>query len=887
MTTFNNLSFCGKFRDYQQAVLDKAQKHLKDNKIHIVAAPGSGKTILGLELIKRAGNPAIVLSPSVTIRQQWGERLKMFCKDGNTQGFVSYDLKQPSLLTSVTYQALYAAVTKSKIKEEQEDEVLTETETDYSGFDLLATVKAAGITTICLDEAHHLKTEWQKALESFISSSGIKFTVIALTATPPYDSTPAQWKRYIDLCGEIDEEIFVPQLVKQKSLCPHQDYIYFSYPTQEETEILKAYRERAAVCTEAIAKSSSFAKASAIRNEDFLLENYNQFRELFSFAKQYGVPLSQGSVNTVAPIGLPKYKTEFAQNSFQFIIDNPEIFGEQASEEIRAELAGNGLIEKNRVCLKSNESIDKMLLTSVGKIKGINEIISFETANMKDSLRMLILTDYIKKDMKKLIGTDEPISSLGTVPIFETVRRRFGNSVGVGMLSGTIVIIPKSSAQVIAQIAEKHGVSYSFKLIENTEHFETTFSGSNKNKVQIITEAFEMGLINILIGTKSLLGEGWDSPCINSLILASFVGSYMLSNQMRGRAIRTYSKDPNKSANIWHLVSLEPQFEYANSEIQSSYTRFINDFSGISGDDFETIKRRFTGFLAPAYSKNVIESGIDRIDILTPPFSRDGIDRINNNMLSLSSNRKLMVERWNDSLKSTGIPEVVQVNEIPSNLMPKGIMKGAILRSVLTGIIGIIILLIIGAIISNEHNFIRFLFMFPVFVTVFGIICSKISSAKKFSTPLKTVQSFADGLLKSLTKAGKITSRGAKATVESKGEYIYCMLTGADNREKSVFSKSMSEMLSPIDCPRYIFQRTTSLFGLKFTDSAFSFSCPSVIANNKENAEIITKNMKCGGGKLVAIYTHGEQGHIALLKIKKISFINAVGIEVKDKKIVK
>ena len=50
-------------------------------------------------------------------------------------------------------------------------------------------------------------------------------TVIALTATPPYDSTAGQWKRYTDLCGPIDEEIFTRKLVREGSLCPHEDYV--------------------------------------------------------------------------------------------------------------------------------------------------------------------------------------------------------------------------------------------------------------------------------------------------------------------------------------------------------------------------------------------------------------------------------------------------------------------------------------------------------------------------------------------------------------------------------------------------------------------------------------------------------------------------------------
>lgn len=55
--TFENVCFRGNFRDYQQRVLNHAPAFLKDGKINIVAAPGSGKTILGLELIRRLVSP--------------------------------------------------------------------------------------------------------------------------------------------------------------------------------------------------------------------------------------------------------------------------------------------------------------------------------------------------------------------------------------------------------------------------------------------------------------------------------------------------------------------------------------------------------------------------------------------------------------------------------------------------------------------------------------------------------------------------------------------------------------------------------------------------------------------------------------------------------------
>ena len=241
----NILQFKGTWRTYQERVLENSQKYLSDKKIHIVAAPGSGKTTLGIELIRRLGMPCLILSPSITIRQQWLERIRegFMTEDSRPDEIVSNDLRNMRSITAVTYQALYSAMKHYQGQlsdgddEAEEDERESEA-VDFRDFDIFDAVKAAGIKTICLDEAHHLRSEWWKALETFMKElKGM--TVIALTATPPYDSTPGQWKRYIDLCGPIDEEIFTPELVREGSLCPHEDYIYFNWPSREElAEIL-------------------------------------------------------------------------------------------------------------------------------------------------------------------------------------------------------------------------------------------------------------------------------------------------------------------------------------------------------------------------------------------------------------------------------------------------------------------------------------------------------------------------------------------------------------------------------------------------------------------------------------------------------------------------
>lgn len=76
-----SIQFRHPWRNYQQRVLDELASHLNDRKLHVIAPPGSGKTVLGIEAMLRIGRPTLILSPTITIRNQWIERLMTdFCK---------------------------------------------------------------------------------------------------------------------------------------------------------------------------------------------------------------------------------------------------------------------------------------------------------------------------------------------------------------------------------------------------------------------------------------------------------------------------------------------------------------------------------------------------------------------------------------------------------------------------------------------------------------------------------------------------------------------------------------------------------------------------------------------------------------------------------------
>ena len=64
-------------RDYQQEVLDRL--HPDDGStLHLLAPPGAGKTLVGLELAVRNGRRALVLAPTTVIRAQWIHQAQKF-----------------------------------------------------------------------------------------------------------------------------------------------------------------------------------------------------------------------------------------------------------------------------------------------------------------------------------------------------------------------------------------------------------------------------------------------------------------------------------------------------------------------------------------------------------------------------------------------------------------------------------------------------------------------------------------------------------------------------------------------------------------------------------------------------------------------------------------
>ncbi len=686
----NQLSFKGQWRQYQRRVLDKVDSFMDDGKIHLVAAPGSGKTTLGIEFIKRFGNPTLILVPTVTIRQQWVDRIKQaFLSDDNlVEQLISQDLKRPKMITVATYQALHSAMNQvvgDSLIEDTDDESQQE-HFDFQGFDIRKTFGDQDLGTLCLDECHHLRNEWWKSLESFHKAfPNIK--MISLTATPPYEGEPALWERYISMCGEIDEEITVPELVKEGTLCPHQDYVYFAFPTKEERAQLDQFDKQKLNFLTKLSRDINFSNTiqsspalSGQISDDDLLANPKYLSATLIFLRSKELPFPQRFQELLAAKTLPTFTLEWFEtllNGVIFQVPNWYGFTEEAFNQLKSDLKANGLIERNQVKLIRNKKQDVLLNQSLGKLNAVRDIFKAEYQSLGNNLRQLVLTDFIRKDFQIHLGDNSAqFTQLGVLSYFESIRREIIEqswTVPVAVLTGSLVIIPTSAKEHLERLIPNSRLSYDvIGQLSQKDYLKVSVSGSHHDLVTALTQLFQEGHIQVIIGTKSLLGEGWDAPCVNSLILASFVGSFMLSNQMRGRAIRVWPDNPNKTSNIWHLVSinLSPRrwFDFQDEEEKFNETLELQLYA--LSPDLDLLDRRMTQFLGLHYQEPTIESGIDRLDLNQITFSRKGLEKLNQNAITLSQKRQELKDRWQQALPLYEDMEVVNQVEVDKQFLP-------------------------------------------------------------------------------------------------------------------------------------------------------------------------------------------------------------------------
>ena len=864
----SNIQFKYNWRKYQKIFLDNFATYLEDQHIHVIAPPGSGKTVLGLEAMLRLNQPTLIIAPTIAIKNQWLQRFtELFLQTNEIPDWISLDLKNPKFITISTYQGVHSAMSGFVNDEENED---------FSKGDVfLKKLKKLKIKTLILDEAHHLKKAWWKSLIQL--KDALNPTVVALTATPPFDVSEIEWRNYSELNGPVDIEISVPELMKEKDLCPHQDLVYFSSPTKTEQIQIENIYKKAQEFFDEIKSDNLILEAISTHpvytnpenSLDFIYENISSYTSGLVFMKFRGLEIPEIHFEIIGDEQhfVPEFDFFWLEELLDFYLFDEHLHFKKHEiyrTELENRLRRNGFLENKFISFFNTKKLNQTLNSSIGKLESVHEIALSEYKNLGKDLKMVILTDFIRKDF--LINEKEnnlELTQIGAIPIFEILRRNQVAEKKIAVLTGSIVILPKSIISIFLENCKNFDVQFSelgfdenFVLLKMTEQLRNSV-------VQTITTLFEKGEFQILIGTKSLLGEGWDAPKINSLVLASFVSTFVMTNQMRGRAIRIDKENPFKTGNIWHLVCFDAQSE-------------------LGGNDFQKMQKRFKTFVGISNFKTpTIENNFERLNIKTIEKIEE-ISEINNQTMQLASGRENLTKNWESALHNGN----VLIEEIKIPFSEEENIKTLQLKSLsqsiknFSGTFASTLLMFLYEFFGGLLKSLKQLHSFDnlaILVLIFGILGFLMYGRKlyvsgsqylKYKNIAKNLEKISKTIVMALCKEKifrtPIDKLKIVATQNENGDAT-CHLEGGTNYEQSKFILTLQELFSPVDNPRYLLKTKRFLMGKSKEEF---YPVPEFLAKNKKSAERFSNFWNDEVGNASLIFTRTLEGRKLLLKLR-------------------
>ena len=843
---FGSIGFSGKLRPSQIAAVSviEPQLDVQGKHLHIVAPPGSGKTVLGLyvwaNLVRK---PTLVLSPNSAIQAQWAARTDLFDLDGKEE-YVSTDPKKPGLLTSLTYQSITMpkrggeelneaaielwienlisneeaideenalgwindlkeknqpyyedrlSIYRKKVRDEFSKHGNALWTLSESAKTNLQKLKQIGIGMIILDECHHLLHHWGRVLTE-VRDYFDDPIVLGLTATPPdfeqYLEEDAN--RYREFFGEIDYEVPVPALVRDSNLAPYQDLALFVRPSQNELNYVAKVDEEFQVLLNELHETQDYPNATlpidqwvykalekrqspggkkeawdqfTKRNGDFahagrafLLHKVGSLPEGVPYPPQYLLDNYQNKLAILRPVldryvrhGLRRSESELDHQKAELVTQRLRMLGSQITE--------TGI----RPCASP---VGRIMAYASSKTKAISTILTSEMQALGGDIRAVIITDFEKTSATTLVEGVMDDEAGGAVAAFrQAVHCDNVDLLNPILMTGSTVLVDDDLASEFLSAANDwiSGRGLAIRLEDKIRGNYHEIVGKGKDWVPryyslMITEFFQRGITKCLIGTRGLLGEGWDASRINVLIDLTTVTTSMSINQLRGRSIRLDKLWPEKVANNWDVICLAEEF--------------TNGFS-----DYERFKKKHKQ-LYGVCDDGAIEKGVGHVHAAfteaEPEGISEGMSVFNEDMLRRSRNRSHVRELW-------GIGQ-------PFNAKPKSAIEAKL-----------------GDGSGGGFSF---------------------GKEQSPWTNESLVQAISLSIVNSLIHLGMI-SRNCRADGGNRGGgWVRLHLENATEEESALFATCLEEILGPMEKPRYVISRSSKFI----TDTWLSKMMPEVIA---------------------------------------------------------
>jgi superfamily II DNA or RNA helicase len=814
---FGGVSLTRALWPHQARALTALGQVHRDKATYIVVPPGGGKTLIGLEAARRLGQPTVVLCPNTAIQAQWMAQWQAAFSPAKVTATASRELPTP--LTVLTYQALCtlgaagsrdagndgvgnddAPVAVNRAGRPQGldgDGVLSLLHPN--GRELIARLRDGGPWTLVLDECHHLLELWGRLLQAVIGQLD-RPRVIGLTATPPHLMTAEQAELHRTLFGGVDLEVSAPALVREGRLAPYQELAFFTRPSPAEADYIHGAALRFAELRTGLLdpgfgtvpflawlqarvverrgtgapEGAQVSWARFERDEPALagaavrlhVAGLLGLPEGARIREEHRHPLT--AADWVALIG------DYAQRCL-LASDDPR--DQRALDAIRRALPAVGY-RLTRAGVRAGESpVDRVLARSESKARAAIEILAAESAELGSGLRALVLCDF--EDAGGMLPADLagvlPAGSGGTRLVLETLLADPPSAdLDPVLLTGRRVACSRETARrLIAWLgAAEPGLALGAAAWgEDVVEITGPAGWEARRYVPLVTRFHAEGGSRCLIGTRALLGEGWDAPAVNVVIDLTAATTPTSVVQARGRALRLDAGWPGKVADNWGVVCVTGDHPKGAA-------------------DFDRFARKHDRYFALAASGDIV-SGVAHVDPHLSPYApppEAEFDALNAAMLQRPAERDAARERW--AIGTPYADEPVATVTITTR-RPLG-LPARVARPVT----------------SPRPAWVSWVGWASV-VTLIGLALTARTAARLAAAPASgSLDDLAAATADALQAAG-LTSRGGDAVrIEAQPDGSYrARLQEVPAAESALFAEALEEVLSPLSQPRYVIQR--------------------------------------------------------------------------------
>jgi superfamily II DNA or RNA helicase len=655
-------SFGGTWRPYQQLALAafEADRAAGRHQSFIVCPPGAGKTLLGWEAIARIGAPALVLVPGRTVLEQWRQTASLFDATAHLTQTLVEDARH---VTCLTYQALCVTDTQDVLGALAHQQVAAElaalgsptgrilTDGDHATrlrsarrsltaraargeiADLevaqllspaavarLTALREAGIGCVVLDECHHLSGLWGRVVHHALQELG-RPHVVALTATPDWYPTRAQAQLLKAIHGPVDFQIPTPAVVRDGYLAPYVTLTAFCEPTLDEQATLRLQDDALARLVEDVLLFSALAAGGATSGADLSFIAWLTTRlarrltgpdgadEVLSWPRAFARWPAQltAAARIVRSQGLPAdapdeealceapTSDDWRTAIGDWVVGSLRRAGTPEAEAmvdaVTAHLKPLGWGLGRWGVRRTQSPTDQVVMHSRAKLGWTGQILAAE-AEVRTRLVAAVVCEVAGGD-GTVLGVREVVRDLaeGAAGALRCVGvsaqgewSPAGGSAGVlaALGPGWTAVPSASCGPLVVDLVPPSS------LVAGTGGW-----------MLALTQALQDGGLDVLVGTRGLLGEGWNCPALTTLVDLTTATTSVAVEQLRGRPLRLDPADPEKVATVWDVVCVAPELADGHR-------------------DYERFARRHEHLHAPC-ADGVIERGVSHVDAALSP----------------------------------------------------------------------------------------------------------------------------------------------------------------------------------------------------------------------------------------------------------------------------